>query len=271
MNWLNDIGRCRAASLVGSAFAVALATPACADNIRPGIPAAPTAAAWGWGGFYAGVNLGGGVGVNTGDYVTSQGFAQQLIDGTIPLTLGLKPRSVAAGGGQFGHNWENGTFLFGIEADIQASDIADSVTIIRQPAGVSSMTISTGHERLDWFGTARARLGIVPAGRAFYYITGGLAYGSVQSRANVCFPLFNGVCDGDFSGALKKTKIGYALGGGAEFKWSDHWSLKLEYLYLDLGSDTLRLTDPISPAESLTYRFEHRDHIVRVGLNYKLR
>lgn len=270
MNWLKNIEGRGAASLAGGAFAIALCAPAGAADIPPGIAKAPMAAVWSWSGYYAGLNLGGGFGGTTGDYVTSQGFAQQVTDGTIPLTLGLKPGGVA-GGGQFGHNWQNGSFLFGIEADLQASNVVDSVTIIRPPAGVSSRTISNGHERLEWFGSARARLGVVPTGRALYYITGGLAYGGVHSRANICFPLFNGICDGDNRGALKKTRVGYTLGGGAEYKWSDRWSLKLEYLYLDLGRDTVRLTDPIFPADSLDYRFSHRDHIVRVGLNYKLK
>ena len=45
--------------------------------------------------------------------------------------------------------------------------------------------------------------------------------------------------------------------------------IEAEYLYIDLGSDTFRLIDPNFPADFVDYRFHHRDHIVRAGINYK--
>jgi outer membrane immunogenic protein len=270
MSRLQDIWRSGAVGTAGGAVAIALSAPALAADIPARFAKAPIATVWSWTGFYGGVNLGWGFGESTGDYVTSQGFALQLTQGTIPRTLGLKPDGVI-GGGQFGYNWQNGAFVFGIEADIQASNVADRVRFTLLPPVGFLRSISTGEERLQWFGTVRGRLGVAPIDRALVYVTGGLAYGGVNSRAEVCLPLSTGVCDGQFIGALTRTQVGWTLGGGAEYAWTDRWSMKLEYLYLDLGSDTVRMTDPIFPADFLVYRFEHRDHVARVGLNYKFK
>jgi outer membrane immunogenic protein len=40
-------------------------------------------------------------------------------------------------------------------------------------------------QQLQWFGTARARLGFTPADRWLVYATGGLAYGEINTDATV--------------------------------------------------------------------------------------
>jgi outer membrane immunogenic protein len=66
------------------------------------------------------------------------------------------------------------------------------------------------------------------------------------------------------------TKVGWALGTGAEVRLSGNWTGKIEYLYLDFGkvSTTASLTTNSTP---LGINFDSRvtDHIVRVGVNYK--
>jgi len=102
--------------------------------------AAPAYLPFNWGGWYAGLNLGGGIG---GD-----------VDGIIF-------------GGQIGYNWQVNQIVFGLETDLQYSGQDDTVTL----AGV------TGTQNLDWFGTFRGRIGIVVFDRWLPYFTGGLAYG----------------------------------------------------------------------------------------------
>jgi outer membrane immunogenic protein len=117
--------------------------PATAADIAPrrmAPVAAPAYLPFNWGGWYAGLNLGGGVG---GD-VTGIVF-----------------------GGQIGYNWQVNQIVFGIETDLQYSDQDDSFTV----AGIAFTN------ELDWFGTFRGRIGLAVWDRWLPYITGGLAYG----------------------------------------------------------------------------------------------
>ncbi|MCV5185543.1 outer membrane beta-barrel protein, partial [Escherichia coli] len=78
---------------------------------------------------------------------------------------------------------------------------------------------------LDWFGTVRGRLGYA-FDRWLVYGTGGFAYGGgSRSPYAASYPY-----------TLPDTaRIGYALGGGVEYALTDHISVKVEGLYVDLG------------------------------------
>jgi outer membrane immunogenic protein len=38
-------------------------------------------------------------------------------------------------------------------------------------------------------------------------------------------------------GSVSNTNLGWAAGGGLEYAFANNWSVKLEYLYVDLGKD----------------------------------
>jgi outer membrane immunogenic protein len=73
---------------------------------------------------------------------------------------------------------------------------------------------------------------------------------------------------GDFSGKDSGTETGWTIGGGLEHKWSQRLSTKLEYLFVDLDTSRVRLTDPQFPDDFIDYKFDHSFHVVRVGLNF---
>ena len=60
-----------------------------------------------------------------------------------------------------------------------------------------------------------------------------------------------------------------SAGGGVEVKLSQDWSAKVEYLYVGL-QDKSYFTPTPSPAFPSNQRLHLDDHIVRVGVNYKL-
>ena len=139
-------------------------------------------------------------------------------------------------GGQLGYNWQSGQAVFGIETDLQWSGIDGSGT-------VGATTVSGGS---DWFGTVRGRIGYA-WDRTLLYATGGLAYGNV----NVSSPFQN----------VDTTKTGWALGGGVEFALAGPWTAKVEYLHIDLGTQSI-----LTPAST---NFDVNADIVRAGLNYR--
>jgi outer membrane immunogenic protein len=121
--------------------------PATAADLGPSrmMPVkAPALLPFNWGGWYAGLNLGGGFGDVSGVIF----------------------------GGQLGYNWQSANWVFGVETDIQYSGQDD--TFFVGPTSVG--------QDLDWFGTFRGRLGYAVWDRWLPYITGGLAYGGRTIR-----------------------------------------------------------------------------------------
>jgi outer membrane immunogenic protein len=74
--------------------------------------------------------------------------------------------------------------------------------------------------------------------------------------------------------SFSHSKLGWTVGGGAELPLWSQWSVKAEYLYVDLGRVTDAFTTGLDatqlPATSQTTStsFKIHDHIVRFGLSY---
>jgi outer membrane immunogenic protein len=223
-----------------------------------------------WCGFYIGVNGGwafdGWDDGRTGDLVFfTAGFNNAVANGGTPRNLGVN-REGGFGGGQIGYNWQSGQFVFGLEADIQGADIGRTNTVIFPGGGGTNPSVSTGRDHIDWFGTARARLGLA-VNTALFYVTGGAAFGGVHSSVS---NVFNPAVTGNFFGTSSDTRFGWVAGAGVEWAFAPNWSVKGEYIHVDLGSDNVNMFDPVNfPLDRATYRFHHQFDAVRVGVNYK--
>jgi hypothetical protein len=73
---------------------------------------------------------------------------------------------------------------------------------------------------------------------------------------------------------LVHTRIGWTLGGGAEFLLARNVTFKAEYLYINLGDDgvTAVATTPTAGFMAASFKSSFGDgdvHTVRLGLNYK--
>jgi outer membrane immunogenic protein len=123
--------------------------------------------------------------------------------------------------------------------------------------------------KLAWFGTVRGRLGVIVTPELLLYGTGGLAYGHVDASATFFEPNV-GVPPIVAPASVSKTKVGWTAGAGAEWMFAHNWSAKLEYLYLDLGSDSAigSLPPPVPPQFQVGYTWHNRENITRVGVNY---
>jgi outer membrane immunogenic protein len=225
-----------------------------------------------WNGFYVGINAGGSVG------------RDHTLDGTpfpgLPLAADFH-HSPFGGvfGAQVGWNWHVApTWVIGAEADWQWSGQRDTVcTFACLPAGGPGTLLSiTDEQSLKWFGTARARVGWVSPGDSLWYVTGGAAWGRVNQTLTL------GATPGVFLGATSSTasfsndRVGWTIGAGIETPLWDRWSLKAEYLYVNLGSVTNSFTSPLDPAAlagasvTTTSSSTIQDHIFRLGLNYRI-
>jgi len=122
---------------------------------------------------------------------------------------------------------------------------------------------------LDVFGTVRARLGYA-FDRVMIYGTGGLAWGIVDAQQATNFlspPDVGGRTSGDVN------HIGWTAGAGIEWAVAPNWTIKGDYLYVDLGEENYALDGTTKPGGTVpyteTFATDLSFHTVRVGVNYK--
>jgi outer membrane immunogenic protein len=239
---------------------------AATDAAKPNSPA-PSATSYNWKGGYVGGHIGWGQGrANT--TFTPLPTATQFID-LAPTSLRPNP-SGFGGGAQGGYNWQTGHFVVGGEADISWSRMSGTATvtpIIRNNGTPFPGTgFLTTHQDTKWFGTVRPRAGVA-FGRVFLYGTGGLAYGHVNYSANSDFRPGGTI---QYPASLSKTKAGWSVGGGGEVGISKHWSWKAEYLYYDLGNQSLTANPvPANPPFQIAYGWQTKVHTFNTGINFR--
>jgi outer membrane immunogenic protein len=251
---------------IGSAYAADL--PVKAPVAVAAIPS--------WAGFYIGANAGAGSGEGT--YTLSPGGC--FVTGACGGGAALNPlrtfsedhlNTFFVGGAQAGYNWQTGAFVYGLEGDINYNgwnnNTAITYTLAAPLAGTFTTAVNT---RLDWFGTVRGRIGVAASPTILIFGTGGLAYGQVKSSTLGAFS-----AGGDtYSGTASNTRAGWTVGGGIEWLFMPNWSLKWEYLYIDLGklnyADRCTLfcgaAAPLLPAYATSVQF--KEQVFRIGLNY---
>jgi len=219
---LASAGVLAAAGLIGAASAADLGRRAPPPLVTKAPPMAPY---FSWTGLYAGLNGGYGWGRSKWSDLGSN----------FNLNGGLF-------GGQVGYNWQFGQFVYGLEGDVDWSDV-------RGTAGV----VTTRNSMLS---TVRGRVGFA-ADRWMPYLTGGLAIGNI--RATV--PGFAGI---------DQTNTGWTVGGGVEyalpglFSLPGNWSVKAEYLHVDLGNAACAAACDLPAGNNVGLT----TNIIRGGVNY---
>jgi outer membrane immunogenic protein len=194
-------------------------------SVAPLYKAPPTlpSPVYNWTGFYAGVNGGGGWGRS---WWQSQATSIDL--------------SGAQLGGTAGYNWQFGNAVFGVEGDIDWSNLK----------GTSGATLCPGCSTSDsWLSTVRGRAGYAFGG-IMPYLSGGLALGDIRASAP------------GFAGA-STTNAGWTVGGGIEIALPGNWTAKAEYLHVDLGNFNCGLNCGLP-----TNNVSMHDDVIRAGLNY---
>jgi outer membrane immunogenic protein len=175
------------------------------------------APAFTWTGFYVGVN--GGV-----------AFQDDNNDRNRNRRGGGDDSSIL-GGGQIGYNMQFGMFVAGIEADIQAIDferINPRLANGNNNNGNNANNNRNNEDEVDVFGTVRGRLGLAAFDRGLIYATGGLAWKSDEGNNG------GGRNNGGGNGS---ENIGFTVGGGVEYAFTNNISLKVEGLYVDFSED----------------------------------
>lgn len=233
----------------------------------------PPPPAFTWTGFYVGANGGYGWGSNAASLSpspdpTSQAYWDPAFGaGAAPSSFSYTTHGALAGG-QAGYNYQYRSFVFGLEADFDWTDISGSQSI--NTSGVPGFVpgFFNSGQTLDWLGTVRGRIGFVPADRWLVYATGGLAYGQVGYHLNFAFPATT-----DFQSiSTSPVDVGWTGGGGVEWAIWDNLTIRAEYLFVDLGDRTFTSVPAgraPNLATTLSETFHNDYNIVRAGIEYK--
>lgn len=249
--------------LLASVAAVAISASAQAADLPVSVPAAIPQAApvYNWTGFYVGANAGYSWMNGDARYTGGPGAALNFLPGG----YGIEADGFI-GGGQLGFNYQINQFVVGLEADIQYTDLEGGTSVTTGfPGGFTTLGRAT--TGLDWLGTVRGRVGFA-VDRVLVYGTGGLAFGEVNVSG---FTTDNSIAPLSYAGARSDTRTGWTAGAGVEWAFMPNFTVKLEYLYYDLGDVNLTL-NPTSAAAAgsfLTQNHEIDGHVVRAGVNFR--
>lgn len=231
-----------AATTLGVGAAAAADLPGKAPMYSP-------ASVFSWTGLYVGANAGYGWASGSSTITPSGGGGSLSGSGNLNGFIG---------GGQVGYNWQTGNVVLGLEADFQGSAQKKTTTI-----GCDAGCTLTETDGIDWFGTARGRIGYA-FDRFMVYGTGGAAWTSASDKLDIAA---RGATANLLS--VSGNKVGWTLGGGAEWMMWDHWSAKLEYLYIRTSNLTGTGAIPaFFGGGTVTEAVTFNNSIVRVGLNY---
>ena len=215
-----------------------LAGPAAAADLPLKAPRM-TQSIFDWTGLYIGAHAGFGRG-SSAAVLTDPATATtgNVFDGMI-------------GGVQAGYNVRLPSgLLLGVEGDFTFPNYLTSNSVVSSLATARSAVT----EQWDYMATARGRIGYT-SGPWLAYATGGLAFAGER--------FLNSPAVGTDEKKLN-TRLGWAAGGGVEYGFAPHWSLRLEYLYSRFGNADIGF--PSGARYSSTLDFQS----LRVGLNRKI-
>jgi len=171
-----------------------------------------------------------------------------------PYGYAYKVDSSVIGGGTLGCNWQpvGSQFVLGLEGELGYMKLEGSA--YNPLAGwLDTSSTKVG----NWYGMITGRLGY-SWDRALLYVKGGAAFVDVETA--LYYP-------GYTTASNSETVATWTVGGGIEYALDFNWSIKAEYLYLDLGREEASVAFLGTPALALESRFT--DHIARIGANYR--
>jgi outer membrane immunogenic protein len=229
---------------VAAAFLAASGTAGAAD-IAP-VPAIPVPS-YNWAGLYLGAHVGG---------------AWEHRDATIfnaltnaPLAPGEIHADSVIGGGQIGFNYAlTRNVIVGVEADVSGTDL-------RQTSFGANL-FGVREKKIDVFGTARARLGYA-WDNWLIYGTGGFAWVDEQMTRTQRVITVNNATPGTVESA-SGVATGWAAGAGLEWGFARNWSARVEYLHLELDTQSF-----LFPLAAQRVDAQVTIDSARIGVNYR--
>jgi len=203
-----------------------------------------------WTGLYLGGNIG-------------AAWAERgVTDSLTGLDFSRSSRAVFMGGGQLGFNYQINALVLGVEWDF---DVLGNNNENRVGSGILIGGVPFAASRAGdrWLSTLAARLGVAND-HWLVYFKGGV--GEVGVRDFTVTNLNTGV---SISGGNLHSRTGAMLGFGLEYAFTNNWTVKAEYDFIDLSSRSfvVPLGAPFLVGDVFT---SHSNDVqtFKVGFNY---
>ncbi len=126
--------------------------------------------------------------------------------------------------------------MYGVEGDIAATRLDNNLNVGLQGPLAATAT-ANANANIDWYGTARGRLGWIQ-GPWLLYGTGGLAFGHADLSSSISS------ATSALSAQTSSVRAGWVAGAGVNYKWSPNVIFSLDYQYVDLGNLSAASSDP---------------------------
>jgi outer membrane immunogenic protein len=225
------------ASAVAVGFLFAIDCAGAADLVSE-MPTDRLGAIYDWTGLYVGLNGGGVSGLSKQSQVIGSSLTMRSSD----LSGGLA-------GAFLGFDSQIDRVVFGLEGDFDWAHIRASANCIGAVFACSTTS--------DYLGTVRGLLGF-SLYRWMPYVTVGAAFGDIKEALAPT----SGASDGAIA-----NRVGWTIGGGVKYFLGYGWSLKVEYLHVDLGTFICGIS--CSGAATRTLNTVFTEEVFRAGLGYR--
>jgi outer membrane immunogenic protein len=257
--------------IAAALFTVALSCTAASAADLPArtYTKAPPVAVYDWSGFYVGLNAGGAWGASNATSSTIFSPTGYFPDTTVVSAVNSVGnqnlnRTSFTGGVTGGYNWQISSAVVGVEGDFNYLGFKKSLSGTAVYPGFAPFGFTVNSSvSADWLATLRGRVGFLATPSLLLYGTGGLAVANVRSSY-----LFTDAFGSSESASISTTRYGWTAGAGGEYALLNGWSIKAEYLYVDLGRASTTSGSPIAN-QPFTHTVNLRENIGRVGINYK--
>lgn len=172
-------------------------------------------------------------------------------------------------GAQLGYNWQRNCTVFGFQVDWSWTDAEADASYADSPLATAGRLHASN--KVQWFGTARLRTGVV-VDNLLLYVTGGAAFANFERN----FTYTNAGATATSTFSSEDTRFGFVVGVGTEWAITNNWSLTSEVLYMGFEKDDQSFACPTTAtcaglAVGTPFRFEFSDSVWagRVALNYR--
>jgi len=194
-----------------------------------------------WTGCYVGGNIGAAWGGGKIENMTGGGSVTPSNNGFVV-------------GGQIGCDYQSGAWVFGIRNLGDWSNLDKKSGIV----GGTFSGFSVG-SKSNWVDLLTARAGYAVGPTWLLYFQGGGA------ARNSDVQLFN--VAGTQVGEVSKTRTGWTVGAGSEYKFAPNWSAFLEYNYADFGNNGVQI--PVAGVGIFSGNVKTNANMVLTGVNYR--
>jgi opacity protein-like surface antigen len=217
-----------------------------------------------WTSCYAGVHAGGGFG--TKDITDPVAVVQDAFNfpgftaAANGITTSGPTPSGAVLGGQIGCDYQfaGSAIVIGVEGVAAGATMKAQKTVALPQGNPGDATLVQAN--VDFLPSVTARIGYA-FDNVLLYARGGAALAGDKYEIS-----------GTFAGAAfdfrgLDNRVGWTVGGGVDWAFSQHWSAFLEYDYYQFGHGNVMMADPVNAVSGFV-DVRQRIQVVKVGVNF---